>query len=244
MTDLRNKIALVTGGSSGIGAAIGLALAREGVKVGLVGRDLERLTAVAEQARAHSPQVHRYQADLTEMADLNSLKASVDDDFGGLDILIHGAGAFGSGRVEQVEAQLLMDLFRINTWSPYALTHLFLPALRQRRGTIVFINSRAGLRAPAGLSQYAASKFALKAIADVLRAEVSREGVRVMSVFPGKVATPMQERIQREAGRPYLAEQLPQADHVAEVVLSALRMPSTAEITDVTIQPQQDPYHG
>ncbi|MCC6142249.1 MAG: SDR family NAD(P)-dependent oxidoreductase [Candidatus Hydrogenedentes bacterium] len=244
MTELGNKIALVTGASSGIGAAIALGLARAGARVGLAGRNLDRLTETAAAAGEFSPQVHRYQADLTQMRDLYSLKAAVNDDFGGLDVIVHAAGAFRSGRIEQGDPELLMELFRINTWSPYALTHLFLPVIRQRRGSVVFINSRAGLRAPAGLSQYAASKFALRAIADVLRAEVSPDGVRVITLYPGKVATPMQEQLQEQAGRPYFPDQLTQAQDVAELVLTALRMPPTTELSDVIIQPQQDPYSG
>lgn len=242
MREIRDHVALVTGASSGIGAAVAVKLAEQGVHLGLVARDAARLEAVAARARGSRVTVRTYLADLAEEEDLNSLKAAVDDEFGRLDILIHCAGVFESGPVEDAGADLLLHLFRVNTLAPYAITHLFLPAIKRRRGQIVFINSRASMAAWPGMTQYAATKAALRVIADGLREEVGHEGVRVLTVFPGKIATPLQHRIQEAAGRRFDPSQLPQPEDVALVVLSALTMPVNAEITDVIVRPQQDPY--
>jgi NADP-dependent 3-hydroxy acid dehydrogenase YdfG len=101
----------------------------------------------------------------------------------------------------------------------------------------VFINSSAGLGAKAGVGQYAASKHALKAIADSLRAEVNALGLRVLSVFPGRTASPMQAAVHALEGKAYHPESLLQPQDVAAVVLNALSLPRSAEVTDISIRP-------
>jgi NADP-dependent 3-hydroxy acid dehydrogenase YdfG len=112
-----------------------------------------------------------------------------------------------------------------------------LPMIKSRQGQIVFINSSAGSNARACVSQYAATKNALKAIADSLRAEVNIYGVRVVSVFPGRTATPMQEMIHRMEGKAYHPELLMQPENVAEMVIKTLSLPRTAEVTDILMRP-------
>ncbi len=109
--------------------------------------------------------------------------------------------------------------------------------LRARRGQIVFINSWAGFNARAGAGQYAATKHALRAIADSLREEVNSEGLRVLSVFPGRTATPMQETMHAIEGKEYLPERLQQPEDVAAVVVNALLLPRTAEVTEIRMRP-------
>lgn len=242
MRELRDQVALVTGASSGIGAAVALKLAEHKVHLALIARDTTRLEAVAVRARTNRVTARAYVADLAREEDINSLKAAVDDEFGKLDMLIHCAGIFERGPVEEADAEMLLRLFRVNTLAPYALTHLFLPAIKRRRGQIVFINSSAGIQAYPNMTQYAATKAALRVIADGLREEVGRDGVRVLSVFPGRIATPLQHRIQTLAGRRFDTSQLPQPEDVASLVLAALTMPPNTEITDIIVRPQQDPY--
>jgi len=242
MRELQDNVALVTGASSGIGAAVAVALAAKGVHLALVARNAERLNTVAARVAAGGVSVHTYIADLAQEEDINSLKAAVDDDFGRLDILVHSAGVFEGGSVEDVDADSLLRQFRVNTLAPYALTRLFLPVIRRRRGQIVFINSRAGLTVWANIAQYAATKYALRAIADGLRAEVARDGVRVLTVYPGKTATALQQAIQESAGKKYDPTLFPQPEDVAQVVIAALTLPINAEMTDVIVRPQQEPY--
>jgi NADP-dependent 3-hydroxy acid dehydrogenase YdfG len=106
-----------------------------------------------------------------------------------------------------------------------------------RQGQIVFINSSAGLTAKAGAGQYAATKFALKAIADSLRAEVNALGLRVLSVYPGRTASPMQAAIYKMEGKAYNPERLLQPEDVAACVINALSLPRTAEVTDIQVRP-------
>jgi short-subunit dehydrogenase len=112
-----------------------------------------------------------------------------------------------------------------------------LPLLKMQKGQIVFINSSVGLVSKANLSQYAATKHALRAFADSLREEVNEMGIRVLSVFPGRTATPMQEMIFNWEGKDYPPTRLLQPQDVAAVVIHALSLPRTAEVTDISIRP-------
>ena len=114
--------------------------------------------------------------------------------------------------------------------------------LKVRPGQIVFINSTVGLQARAGVSQYAATKHALNAIANSLREEVNADGIRVLSVFPGNTATPLQEIICQIEGRLYQPEILIQPEDIAAVVVNTLRLPRSAEVMDVRVRPLVKSY--
>jgi short-subunit dehydrogenase len=108
--------------------------------------------------------------------------------------------------------------------------------IKARQGQIVFVNSTAGLRAEANASQYASTKHALKAVADSLREEVNAAGVRVMSLFLGRTASPMQAGVHEMEHRKYSPELLMQPEDVAAVVINALTLPRTAEVTEVSMR--------
>ena len=128
--------------------------------------------------------------------------------------------------------------FSVNTRAPFLLTKLLLPAIKKRKGQIVFVNSSiAQQKARANLSIYAGSKYALRAMADSLREENNASGVRVLSVYPGRTATAMQEDIFKFENREYRKSDLLQPEDVAQSVLDALALPRTAEITDIFIRP-------
>src|SRR5229473_853868 len=110
------------------------------------------------------------------------------------------------------------------------------------QGQIVFINSSAGLRSPATAGQFAATQHAFRSIADSLRDEVNADGIRVLSVYPGRTATPRLAKLFEKEGRAYQPDLLMQAEDVAEMVTHSLRLPRTAEVTDITIRPMQKSY--
>ncbi|MCF6157333.1 MAG: SDR family NAD(P)-dependent oxidoreductase [wastewater metagenome] len=237
MVILKGQRAVVTGASSGIGKAIALSLASQGVSVCLVGRNLQVLEDMAKEMKGVSPGIECYQADITLDADIEKLRACLHRDFGSIDILIHSAGICSMGRFENTSVEHLDKQYQINVRAPYLLTQVLLPFIISRRGQIVFINSSIGLSTKANFSQYAATKHALKAIADTLRAEVNTRGVRVVSIYPGKTATPMQEAIHEREGRTYRPEQLMQAEDIASVTINVLSLPRSAEVTDIHIRP-------
>jgi NADP-dependent 3-hydroxy acid dehydrogenase YdfG len=114
--------------------------------------------------------------------------------------------------------------------------------LKLGQGQVIFINSRAVfLDARPGLGQYTATKQALKVLADSFRQEVNPEGIRVISIYPGRTASPMQQKIFKSEGKIYRPELLVQPDDVAATIVDVLCLPITAEITDITIRPMVEP---
>jgi len=239
---LAGQTALVTGASSGIGRAIALGLAAQGVTLCLVGRDELSLEAVAGGARATSPLVLCYRGDLTLDGDIHRLATDFLNTFKRLDILVHSAGGIALGRVEDAPVDNLDWQYRINVRAPYILTQAVLPMLKRGPGQVVFINSTVGLLARANISQYAASKHALKALADSLRDEVNADGIRVLSIFLGRTASAMQQGVFEAEGRTYHPELLLQPADVAGVVIYALSLPRSAEVTEISMRPLLKSY--
>jgi len=231
-----SSIAVVTGASSGIGRAVAQELGAHGARLCLVGRTQEKLH---DLAGPQPPTI--YAVDLTIARQIEDFVAQATAKCDRVDILVHSAGVIGLGTMEQASLDDLDAQMNINFRAPYLLTKGLLPMLKTARGQIVFINSTAGLSAGPGSGQYAASKHALKAIADTLRMEINSSGVRVLSVYPGNTATPMQRQVHAVEGRPYCPEKLIQPQDVASVVGHLLALPRTVEVTAVHLRPAEPP---
>lgn len=242
MNELSGQIAVITGATSGVGRAIALRLASEGSRVCLVGRRAEALDGVVRLASASGPAgsgspARGYRADLASEPDLADLISRLRSDLTEVDILVHGAGEILFGRIEDASVDDLDRQYRTNVRAPYVLTRALLPLMRPQRAQIVFVNSSAGLSGKGGAASYAATKHALKALADSLRDELNPSGIRVTSVYLGRTATPMQERVHVSENRVYSPNLLLQPEDVASTVASVLSLPRTAEVTDVSIRP-------
>ena len=161
----------------------------------------------------------------------------LERNFGHVDLLVHSAGVIYMGKIQSASVQDFDWQYQANVRAPYLLTQALLPMLVLRQGQIVFINSSVIMRPGANVGQFAATQHALKAIADSLREEVNGDGVRVLSVFPGRTATPRQATIHEIEGKAYHPEHLMQPQDVAAVVLNALTLPRSAEVTDIKIRP-------
>ncbi len=241
MTSFKDQIAVVTGASSGVGKAIALALAAGGATLCVVGRKPGALEAVASVAGATSPRVLTYQTDLGLDTEIETLVTRLIQDVGRVDILVHSAGVISLGGADAAPLSDLDWQYTINVRAPYALTQAVLPLLRPHGGQIVFINSSAGLHAAPGVAQYAATKHALKAVADSLRDELNGDAVRVLSIFLGRTASPMQAAVHAAEGEPYHPERLIHPEDVAAVVMTPLSLPRTAEVTEISIRPLMKP---
>jgi len=235
--DLTGRVALVTGASRGIGRAIALTLLRLGARLFVVGRDRDSLDEVVASAPRPS-NVTSFQINLTAEEDLQPLIRHLETQVGKVDILIHSAGAIHQDPMARADIADLDLQYKTNVRAPYLLTQRLLPLLVTACGQVVFINSSVGLAAKRPeIGQYAATKHALKAIADSLREEVNPKGIRVLTVYLGRTATPMQESLYRQEGKVYQPEMLIQPEDVASVVAHALMLPRTAEVTDISIRP-------
>ncbi len=237
MRVLENQVAVVTGAAGGIGRAISLALAVQGATLFLVGRKLDALKAIAEEARVTALKTFCYQADLSVDNDILKLVASIKQDVGLVDILIHSAGVIWLGPLENASVDKMDCHYRTNLRAPYVLTQALLPGLKSRKGQILFVNSSAALTARANVGQYAATKHALKAVADSLRDEVNPAGVRVLSLFLGRTASPMMASVHKMEHKAYHPERLMQPEDVAAVVINALTLPRRVEVTDISMRP-------
>jgi NADP-dependent 3-hydroxy acid dehydrogenase YdfG len=152
-----------------------------------------------------------------------------------VDVLVHGAGVIVTGRLLDSDPAAATRLMEVNALSALRVTAQLRPRLH-RGSTIVFVNSTQGLTATGGTGAYAASKHALKAIADALRADLSGSGIRVTSVYLGRTATPMQAQLYAERREVYRPETLLQPEVVAHIVHTVVALPGGAEITDITMR--------
>ena len=230
------KQIVITGASSGIGEAIAHSLAGSETSLHLLGRSDDRLQKVAQAVKDAGGDAVIHQVDLAEDNQLEEVAVTLSE-LGGIDALVHSAGAISLASVAETSAEDLDKQYRVNLRVPYLLTQKLLPSLKQAKGQIVFINSGAGLNAKANWSSYAVSKHGLRALADSLRAEIKPDGVRVVSIYPGRVASPMQERVHEMEGKEYDPEKFVQPGDVAQQVASVLSLPATAEVTDLSVRP-------
>jgi NADP-dependent 3-hydroxy acid dehydrogenase YdfG len=242
MTGLADGIAVVTGATGGIGGAIAAALAGQVATLCILGRAQARLDAAAARWASEPAKVEAYLCDLATESDVARTCEQLSRAHGRIDILVHCAGVIDHGKLEDAPLTALDQQYRANVRGPLMLTQGLLPLLRKPRGQIVFINSSTGLNARANTGHFSATQHAFKALADSLREEVNTDGIRVSSVFPGRVATGRMEALHKNEGRPFRPELLLQPEDVASVVLNALALPWTAEVTNIHIRPMQKSY--
>lgn len=220
---------LVTGAGSGIGAALADRLHGRGDELVLLARSESR----AAELESRYPGSQVVVADLADAAALEGLTGLPEE----LDSVHHVAGVVELGPVAEQAGEVLRHHLAVNLVAPAILTRLCLPALRRSRGTVVFVNSSAGLSANAAWSAYAASKFGLRGFADSLRAEEVENGVRVTTIFPSRTATPMQEKVHAQEGRTYDAARWIDPATVVDLILHVLDLPDDATIPEVTVRP-------
>ncbi|MFF2041723.1 SDR family oxidoreductase [Kitasatospora sp. NPDC058170] len=223
---------LITGAGSGIGAVLAERLAERGDELWLLARDARR----AAQLRERFPDARTLVGDLGDPAKLSwafghqALPVELDS-------LLHIAGVVELGPVGELPVKAWQETLNVNLVAPAELTRLLLPSLRLVKGQVVFVNSGAGLNAHGDWSAYAASKHGLKALADALRQEEHGNGVRVTSVYPGRVATAMQVKVHQQEGKEYDGDRWIDPESVVKALLTALDLPRDAEITDITVRP-------
>jgi short-subunit dehydrogenase len=241
MSAALNGVAVVTGASGGIGRAMARALARPGMSLFLTGRDAGRLRSCARDVEAAADRVFTYAADLARDEGIRGLLERVGAEAGRTDVLVHAAGSLSLGSIADATGEELDEQARVNLRAPFLLSQAFLPLLRESLGQVVFVNSSAALQPGTDNVLYAATKSALRSLADGFRSYVNASGIRVLSVFPGRTATAMQEAVHSFEARSYEPEDLLQPDDVAEIVTASLGLPRTAEVTEIMIRPMRNP---
>ncbi len=227
--EIRNKVVLITGASSGIGAGIARRLAKDGAKVALAARRKQLLEGLAAEITSQGGSALPLQVDITDNVAIREMINETVTKYGRLDVLVNNAGLGFSADVKNIDPvnlrlQVAVNLVGLIECAQAALE----PMLSQGSGLIINVSSLAGLVAAPGSSVYSATKFGVMGFSDSLRREVHRNGVLVTTFCPGFVATDFSPRLKKiSAGAPD-APHLPgvmSVDYVAGVVAGIIRYP-------------------
>jgi 3-oxoacyl-[acyl-carrier protein] reductase len=222
MTDLKNKNALITGAGKGIGKAIALALAKEGINVILVARTQDEIDSVAAKVRSLRVKALAITADVADINSVNSAVSKALAEFGTIDILINNAGIAAFGKFLELEPTDWERIIQVNLMGTYYVTRAVLPNMIERQtGDIINISSTAGLSGNALTSAYSASKFAVLGLTESLMQEVRKHNIRVTALTPSTVATDMAKELKLTDGNP---DKVMQAEDMAELIIAQLKL--------------------
>ena len=222
MNDLKNKTALITGAGKGIGKAVAIALAKEGVNVILLARTQSDIDEVAKEVKALGVKSLALTGDV---ADINSVNTAVEkalSEFKSIDILINNAGIAAFGNFLELEPDAWERIIQVNLMGTYYVTRAVLPNMIERQtGDIINISSTAGLNGNALTSAYSASKFAVLGLTDSLMQEVRKHNIRVTALTPSTVATDMAKELKLTDGNP---DKIMQSEDIAELIIAQLKL--------------------
>ncbi|WP_036480454.1 SDR family oxidoreductase [Myxosarcina sp. GI1] len=228
--------AIVTGASSGIGRATALAFAKSGIDVALVSRSLDKLEAVAEAIETMGVVAKAYSLDLSVVDRVKERVEAIANDFGDVDILVNNAGMGYTNHLAETPLSDWQQILDLNLTSVFQCIQGVLPQMRQRqRGTIINVASIAAHRAFPNWGAYSVSKAAVVALGKVLAVEESSNGIRVVTISPGSVNTPIWDTDTVSADFDRQAMLTPEA--VAQSILHAALLPSQAVVEEMTVMP-------
>ncbi|WP_430611585.1 3-ketoacyl-ACP reductase [Flavobacterium sp. JP2137] len=233
MRTLKGKTAIITGAGKGLGKAMALALAAEGVNLGLIGRttaDLEKLSQ--ELTAINSDIAVTYAtADIGDLSQVKSAVLEISNSLKAIDILINNAGILKVGGFLELPIEEWEQVFRINVLGTYYMIHEVLPLLlEQGQGDIINIASTAGLKGGARMSAYGASKAAVINLTESLMQEVRKSNIRVTTVNPSTIATEMTLNAQFTDGN---EERVLQPEDLAFLVVNNLKLPQRAFVKEI-----------
>ncbi|MPQ25149.1 3-ketoacyl-ACP reductase [Bacillus paralicheniformis] len=222
MQSLQNKTALITGGGRGIGRATAIALAKEGVHIGLIGRTAANLEKAAEELKAFGVKVSVAAADVKDLTAVEQAVQSVKEELGQIDILINNAGIGGFAGFLEQSPEEWENIIQVNLMGVYNVTRAVLPEMIERKaGDIINVSSTAGQRGAAGTSAYSASKFAVLGLTESLMQEVRKHNIRVSALTPSTVATDLAIDSKLTDGNP---ERVMQPEDLAEYMVAQLKL--------------------
>lgn len=233
---INNRRALITGASSGIGRATALAFAKAGIHLALTSRSASKLDEVADLARQHSVDARTYSFDLSDVDQVKSKVQAIADDCGSVDVLVNNAGIGYTGELADTPLEDWKYVIDLNLTGVFQTIQAVLPGMRDRQnGVIVNVASIAGSQAFPGWGAYSVSKAGLIALSKILNAEERARGIRVITISPGAVNTPIwdTDTVQADFDRSKMLT----PDVVAESILHAVLAPPHAVIEEMTIMP-------
>lgn len=222
MENLNGKVALVTGAGKGIGKAIALALAAEGVQVGLLARTASDVQSVAEAIGRMGVKAAFATADVSDRQEVETAISKISTELGPIDILINNAGTAAFGGFLELEPEVWEQHFRVNVFGVYYATRAVLPSMIERKtGDIVNISSTAGKSGSAVTSAYASSKFAVFGLSESLMQEVRKHNIRVTAMAPSTIVTDLANSANLIKGDP---ERVMHPEDFAELIIAQLKL--------------------
>ena len=222
MESLKGKNAIITGAGKGIGRAIAIALAEEGVNIGLVARTEADLQKVAAELVQYGVKTAIATADVTDINAVNVAITALKSALGAVDILINNAGIAAFGSFMELEPAKWEEIVKVNLFGPYYLTRAVLPEMIERKtGDIINVSSTAGKNGAAVTSAYSASKFGLIGMSESLMQEARKHNIRVSTLVPSTVSTDMAKDLKLTDGNP---DRVMQPEDFAELVVAQLKL--------------------
>ncbi|PAD33397.1 MULTISPECIES: 3-ketoacyl-ACP reductase [Paenibacillus] len=222
MQSIAGKVALITGAGRGIGRAIAIAFAQEGIHVGLVGRTLENLQKVKEELKPYNVNVAIAAADVTDLDSITAAVESVRGELGAIDILINNAGIGKFGGFMELTPEEWTNIIDVNVKGVYYTTRAVLPEMMERNtGDIINISSTAGQKGAPLTSAYTASKAAVNGLTESLMLEVRKKNIRVTALTPSTVATDMAVELKLTDGNP---DKVMQPEDLADLIVAQLKL--------------------
>jgi len=235
--NLKEKIAVVTGASDGIGKQIALKLAKEGVSLALIARNENRLTQVKQECLSlGSQKVEIYVCDLKVKEQIIKTATKIQDDFGKVEILINNAGIWQ--KIDQFDKATIDDIENVistNLTGLLMLTNLLLPVLRKQESLIINISSHSGIEAKQGQSLYCASKWGVTGFTESLRLDLKGSNVRVAGIYQGGTHTELFQKA-NDPRENELFNKFTKPEDLADVVVFMLSRPPQIWLHDVRIE--------
>ncbi|MCS4226805.1 MULTISPECIES: 3-ketoacyl-ACP reductase [Sphingobacterium] len=233
MENITGKRALVTGGAKGLGKAIAVALAKEGVHVAITGRNETALKLAADELKTLGTQVTYAVFDVSDNEAVQQGINNLNETFGHFDILINNAGISSFSSVMDMDVQDWTEIINVNLLGTYFVTKAVLPQLIEKnQGDIVMVSSTAGLNGAATTSAYSASKFGVIGFADSLMREVRKNNIRVCTLMPSTIASDMSKDLGLTDGDP---EKVLQPEDFAELIIANLKLPRRAMLKSASL---------
>lgn len=233
MESLAGKIALVTGAGKGIGRAIAIALAKEGVHVGLVARTENDIQGVAKEINAFGVKTAYVTADISNREAVEVAVAGIQKELGSIDILINNAGTATFGSFLELEPEVWENQVRVNLFGVYYTTRAVLPQMVERKtGDIINISSTAGKSGSPITSAYSASKFAVFGLTESLMQEVRKHNIRVTAMAPSTVVTDLAHSANLIKGDP---ERVMHPEDFAELLIAQLKLNRRVFVKEASI---------
>jgi 3-oxoacyl-[acyl-carrier protein] reductase len=222
MESIKGKNAIITGAGRGIGRAVAIALAQEGVNVGLIARTLSDLESLAAELKQYEVNVSFSTADVADIDAVNASVLQVKSELGAIDILINNAGIASFGKFLELDPARWEEIVKVNLFGAYYTTRAVLPDMIERQtGDIINVSSTAGKNGAAVTSAYSASKFALIGMSESLMQEVRKHNIRVTTLLPSTVASDMAKDLKLTDGNP---ERVMQPEDLAELIIAQLKL--------------------